>query len=381
MFFDLIHVKFRTMLIWVLIFSLCHFTSCADKTKPNTSGSADILEQRKNDIHIDNRSAQSALQGEGLDGSQKMVSTQDHLNSVKWESAPSQIGQTPFRENSISTETDSFISVDDVSEMETNHHKDPETISQHEPSQKLVSDLVAEEDARKPLDHDKKRTSLDPQDIQLTDIHKKWDDMLQDYVTADGTVDYTSWSKMSSDLDTYLALLSSNVPDKGDKSKEAMAFWVNAYNAFTIKLILSRFPISSIRDIDQGNPWDTKWIKLGGETYSLNNIEHDILRAVWKDPRIHFAVNCAAQSCPPLHNRAITKDNIDDKFDLLTNNFINNTKFNTLEPNKLVLSRIFDWYKSDFGSLVSYVQKYAKVSIASNAEVTFHNYSWDLNGK
>ena len=89
--------------------------------------------------------------------------------------------------------------------------------------------------------------------------------------------------------------------------QKKMAYWINVYNAFTIKMIVDNYPVSSITKLHGGKPWDVKWIELGEKKYSLNEIEHNILRPQFKDARIHFAVNCAAQSCPPILNKAWTE--------------------------------------------------------------------------
>ena len=158
-----------------------------------------------------------------------------------------------------------------------------------------------------------------------------------------------------------------------------MAYWINAYNAFTVKLILKNYPISSITKLDSGKPWDVKWIKLGEKTYSLNNIEHDILRPTYKDARIHFAVNCAAKSCPPLLNKAWTANNLNATLDKQTKTFINNATFNEIGADVVKLSKIFEWYKVDFGDLIEYINKYSTVKVNQDATIEFVDYNWALN--
>jgi hypothetical protein len=142
--------------------------------------------------------------------------------------------------------------------------------------------------------------------------HQQWDSLLQKHVTAEGWVDYDGFIKDSLDLRSYLNLLSENHPDPGTwTNEERMAYWINAYNAFTVDLILRHYPLESIKDIRPGIPfvntvWDIKFINIQGQTYDLNNIEHGILRPKFDEPRIHFAVNCASVSCPKLMNRAYT---------------------------------------------------------------------------
>jgi len=211
--------------------------------------------------------------------------------------------------------------------------------------------------------------------------HDLWQKVLSKNVSTAGVVNYTGIKTSPKDLNTYLKQLAENRPSESDKSNAAMAYWMNAYNAFTVKLIVDNMPLKSIKDLDNGSPWDRKWVKLGGSTYSLNNIEHDILRKNWKDGRIHFAVNCAAISCPPLSNIAFTASNHNAQLDKLTKKFINSKKYNTVTASSLILSKIFDWYKEDFGTLIDFVNRYSNVKASSGANVSYNEYMWGLNGK
>ena len=209
--------------------------------------------------------------------------------------------------------------------------------------------------------------------------HQKWDAMLRKYVSASGKVNYSGFKSESANLDGYLKDLQKNPPTDSWSRNKAMAYWINAYNAFTIKLILNNYPVSSITKLEGGKPWDKKWINLGEKTYSLNNIENDIIRPVYKDARIHFAVNCAAKSCPPLLNRAWTADNLEANFEKQAKAFINNASFNKISSNKVAVSKIFEWYAVDFGNLIDYLNKYSNEKINQNAKVEFMEYNWDLN--
>lgn len=210
--------------------------------------------------------------------------------------------------------------------------------------------------------------------------HAAFNAMLQKYVSNSGVVNYSAWKAEKAALDAYVQLLGKNEPKSDWSRSEKMAYWINLYNAATISLIMDNFPLKSIMDLDGGKVWDRKWIKVGTNTYSLNQIEHDILRPRFKDARIHFAVNCAAQSCPPIYNKAFTAANLNSSLTNLTRKFIRNTKFNQISASNLVLSNIFNWYQSDFGDLKTYVQKYVDTSIAADAKVSFNEYNWSLNG-
>lgn len=211
--------------------------------------------------------------------------------------------------------------------------------------------------------------------------HQQWDQLLQQYVSADGRVGYKGLAAEKAKLEGYLHELAAHPANKNWSRDEQLAYWINAYNAFTVKLILDHYPLSSIRDIDNGNPWDVQWIKLGGKTLSLNQIENDIIRKQFNEPRIHFAINCAAASCPPLLNKAWTADKLEAYLDQRARNFINNPHYNRLNVKSVQLSKIFEWYAGDFGSIIPFLNRYAKATIAANAKVGYLEYDWKLNGE
>lgn len=209
--------------------------------------------------------------------------------------------------------------------------------------------------------------------------HEAWNTLTQKHISPTGKVNYQGFKADKTALEAYLKSLADN-PVQNDWSRsKKMAYWINAYNAFTIKLIVDNYPIKSIMDLDGGKVWDRKWIKLGGQTYSLNNIEHDILRPQFKDARIHFAVNCAAKSCPPIWNHAWTAENLDNQLTKATKAFINNATYNQLDEKAVVVSKIFEWYAVDFGNLPNYLKEYANKTIDENAKVTYQKYNWALN--
>lgn len=209
--------------------------------------------------------------------------------------------------------------------------------------------------------------------------HAAWNTLLQKNVSASGKVNYKGFKAQKSALQSYLDDLAANPPASDWGRKETMAYWINAYNAFTVKLIVDNYPLSSITNLDGGKPWDKKWIKLGDKTYSLNNIENDILRPKYKDARIHFAVNCAAQSCPPILNKAWTAANLNANFDKQAKAFINNSKFNKTSADAVEISKIFEWYAGDFDDIVTYLNKYSTTKINAGAKVSYMEYDWALN--
>lgn len=212
-----------------------------------------------------------------------------------------------------------------------------------------------------------------------TALHDEFDALLKKHVSSSGKVSYKGFKNDEGKLDSYLQKLEKTSVEKSWSRNKKLAFWINAYNANTIKLILKNYPIKSIMDLHNGKPWDAKWIKIDQRTLSLNNIENDIIRPKFNEPRIHFAVNCAAKSCPPLLNKAWTASNLNSNFERQTKSFINNSNYNSITSGNVEVSKIFDWYGKDFGDLRAYLNKYSKTTISSGTSINFKSYNWDLN--
>lgn len=219
--------------------------------------------------------------------------------------------------------------------------------------------------------------------------HEIWNGLLQKHVRADGFVDYKNFQRDTAELNRYLDLLSANRPDEKTWTRnEQMAYWINAYNAFTISLILQHYPVKSIKDIKHGvafvnSVWDIKFIRIGGKSYDLNNIEHGILRSDFKDARIHAAINCASYSCPRLRNEAYTADQLEAQLDDAMRGFINDGQRNQISARQARVSPIFNWFGGDFrrdaGSLRNFLNKYSKVPVAKSTGISFLDYDWRLN--
>ena len=192
--------------------------------------------------------------------------------------------------------------------------------------------------------------------------HQILNNLLQQNVN-NGLVNYLAWSTNRSGLSGYLLLLEKVESNefKSWSKNEQMAFWINAYNAITLKAILqnypvqwgslisrARFPKNSIRQINKA--WDTVYSKVMGKELTLNQIEHEILRKQFHDPRIHFVINCASIGCPKLENRAFFAHDLEQRLEQATQNFISDsTRVNlNKKDNTLYLSSIFKWYKTDF---------------------------------
>ncbi len=245
-------------------------------------------------------------------------------------------------------------------------------------------------------------TSPEVTDKPMSIDHSLWTMLLQEHVTKDGAVNYKGFIEDKDAFETYLKLLSNNPPNKKTWSEdEQLAFWINAYNAYTVKLILDHYPVKRIKDIKNGIPfvnsvWDIDFFSIGDKKMSLNNIEHGIIRAEFKEPRIHFAVVCAAYSCPRLRNEAYTPERLDEQLDEQTKVFIADTRKNDVsDPNTIVISNIFKWYSTDFtnagwwsrlfggknrtANLVKYIAPYTDTPITKKTKVKFMKYNWALN--
>jgi hypothetical protein len=173
---------------------------------------------------------------------------------------------------------------------------------------------------------------------------------------------------------------------------ERFAFYINAYNAWTIKLILGKYPgVESIKDLGSlfKSPWKKKICRIDGDVLTLDHIEHEILRPVFKDPRVHFAVNCASKSCPPLRTEPYSGLLLDSQLESSTMEFINDPGYNFLKDDTLYVSRIFEWFSGDFnGDVIAFFLKYARGELKEKLEtgrdkitVKYLDYDWSLNGK
>jgi hypothetical protein len=193
----------------------------------------------------------------------------------------------------------------------------------------------------------------------------------------------------SAALNEYLRLLESAHPsEKGWTRAEQMAYWINAYNAYTVQLIIRNYPVASIKDIKRGiafvnSVWDIKFIQIQGYTYDLNNIEHNILRPVFKDARVHAAINCASYSCPVLRNEAYTAERLEEQLDDAMRRFVNDPLRNQITAEKAQISEIFKWFRGDFerdaGSVRAYLNRYSAVKIGDKADISHLDYRWTLN--
>ncbi|WP_299110832.1 DUF547 domain-containing protein [uncultured Winogradskyella sp.] len=210
--------------------------------------------------------------------------------------------------------------------------------------------------------------------------HSRWDFLLKGYVTDEGKVDYKKFKKNHSALLNYINELQGDFLDIEASTKEdKLVYWINAYNALTVDLIIRNHPLKSIKEIK--DPWDQRLWKFGDKWLNLNDIEHKILRKM-NEPRIHFAIVCASASCPKLQNKAYTVSHLDEQLTDATKEFLSDSSKNELSKDRIKLSKIFKWFAKDFkqnGSLIDFLNQYTDVTISNNAKRSFKDYSWELN--
>ena len=220
--------------------------------------------------------------------------------------------------------------------------------------------------------------------------HSIYGGLLKKYVDM-GVIDYRGFKAEEKTLDRYLQALEA-IDTESLSRTEQFAFYINAYNAWTIKLILSAYPkVKSIKDLGSlfKSPWKKKICRIDGDLLTLDNIEHDILRPRFKDPRVHFAINCASRGCPPLRADPYEGPILDRQLDEMTSAFINDPRRNRLEGPTLYVSKIFDWFAADFKEgIIRFFLKYAKGDLKKQLEakrgrtkIEYLDYDWALNGK
>lgn len=209
--------------------------------------------------------------------------------------------------------------------------------------------------------------------------------------THAGQVDYAGFKREERRLDAYLDILAAADPSALTRNGQ-FAFYINAYNAWTIKLILSAYPgIRSIKELGSlfRSPWKKKFARIDGETVSLDHIEHEILRPRFRDPRVHFAINCASRGCPPLAQEPYDASRLDEQLDAAARRFVNDPQYNRLEGETLYVSSIFKWFAEDFGGdivgfFIRHVDGGLKARLAAapgRIDIRYLDYDWSLNGR
>lgn len=224
--------------------------------------------------------------------------------------------------------------------------------------------------------------------------HAAWSALLEQYVSTDASgtalVDYAALKKADAEaLDSYVNSLTSINP-RSLRLDEQMAYWINLYNALTVQVVLNAYPVSSIKKVKGGffnsGPWNETLARVAGKPLTLNDIEHRILRPIWKDKRIHYAVNCASRGCPNLATTAYLPNQLDSQLDHAASTFINQAK--AVEKHgdgRFTLSSIYDWYSADFGSqkaLFKHLSTFSEKQLLKRGELPSkvdYEYNWSLN--
>jgi Protein of unknown function, DUF547 len=232
-----------------------------------------------------------------------------------------------------------------------------------------------------------------PQADTFDSQHRAWGRVLAARV-RDGTVDYSALKKHPTELNAYLDDMASisRVQFDGWTQPQQMAFLINLYNAATLKLVVDYYPVSSIKKIGGlfESPWKLKVVRLWGEKVTLDHLEHDLLRTMYREPRLHFALVCAAKSCPPLRSEAYTGDQLSRQLEDQGKLFLAQKDKNRFEAatKTLWLSPIFKWYEADFTrgdvSLATYVEPFLpgldRGSLQDTGwKIAFTEYDWSLN--
>lgn len=227
--------------------------------------------------------------------------------------------------------------------------------------------------------------------------HQQWQTILDNYLVSNhpSKVNLFRYSQVTekdkAGLKQYVSALQTIDPRQYKKA-EQMAYWINLYNALTVDLILDNYPVKSIKKLGKGlfsfgGPWDDEVIMIAGENLSLNDIEHKILRPIWKDPRIHYAVNCASYSCPNLAGKVFTSTNIDSLLNQSARDYVNHPRGVNFKNGKLIVSSIYHWYIEDFGDndtmLIKHLKRYAEPDLKQRLNQykggKDHKYDWNLN--
>ena len=226
--------------------------------------------------------------------------------------------------------------------------------------------------------------------------HQVWDSFLKKYIKPDSSnlnlFQYSAVQKEAKNkLDSYVSYLSGLTITDYNK-KEQLAYWINLYNSLTIKVVLEHYPVKSIKEIKlsgifKPGPWKKELVIIEGKKLSLDNIEHDILRPIWKDNRVHYAVNCASIGCPNLQNSAFTAKNSDSLLKQGAKSYINHPRGVDLNGKVLKVSSIYKWFKEDFGNsknsllkhLIFYANPPLKTKLRNFSGQIKYNYDWSLN--
>ena len=231
---------------------------------------------------------------------------------------------------------------------------------------------------------------------KATISHREWQELLNAYLTSHPSginrFDYGSLqasARHRAQLASYVFQLG-EIDPRAYARAEQMAYWINLYNALTVFVIVRRYPVDSIRDISSSlftfGPWEMELVTVQGQRLTLDDIEHRILRAIWRDPRIHYAVNCASLGCPNLSPEAYRSDNLERLLERGASDYVNHPRGVSVQEEGLTVSSIYEWFKEDFGGtdegVLAHLKRYAKPELAEaldGYDRFDHDYDWGLN--
>jgi hypothetical protein len=221
--------------------------------------------------------------------------------------------------------------------------------------------------------------------------HNGWTDFLGRYLVAgaDGINRVAYRRVTAADRETlgiYVARLA-GLPITAYRRAEQLAYWLNLYNALTLRTVLDRYPVASIRDIGVRGPWRKKLVHIEGEEVGLDDIEHRILRPFWQNPMLHYGLNCAALGCPNLPPAAFTAANAETMLDAGARAYVNHPRGVRIDDGKLTVSSLYVWYASDFGgsdaAVIAHLRCYAApplaAALAGLDAIAGDRYDWSLN--
>ncbi len=278
---------------------------------------------------------------------------------------------------------------EEIIEVVTNEDGEEVQVTTNEAGEKVVVSDDGTETKVNPDDikvttvvvEDKSESNKGSEDKETPDFniheYKKLDAFLRKYVSAGGNVNYASIKTNRSELDAIIAEFKQSPVESSWSKNQKLAFWINTYNIFTIKLIVDNYPTSSITKI-AAKPWNKKVVTIGSDVHSLDHVENGIIRKQFNEPRIHFALNCASESCPVLLNKAYTASNLNSYLTSQTKRFLNDTSKNTFSKKEAKISPIFDWYKADFPDVWAFINKYHPLDYTPK-KTSYSEYSWELN--
>ena len=241
------------------------------------------------------------------------------------------------------------------------------------------------------------RWELNDPDSSKSIDHSSWNDLLSRNVRKrnDG-VNLFNYAGISdadrSNLAGFIANLSGISISQYNRA-EQLAYWINLYNALTVQVMLDHYPVDSIRDIKISpglfviGPWNASIVSIEDENLSLNDIEHRILRPIWRDPRLHYVLNCASIGCPNLLNRAYPSSGMDKLLDQAATTYVNDPRGVSIVNGKVSVSKIYDWFISDFGgsekTVLRHIQQFAKPQLAARlreiGKLSGEHYDWSIN--